>query len=447
MRQLRDFVNKARPNSLKRRTAWALVGIVAVFVLLQGGLAYLSLSEQEDDLADALVQAEAKRLESVLARDEVSGIRSIALVNLSPNFSGWLIEPGGVTLPGPLPAHLEDIPHGLQQFSLEGAEYHVYSTPTRDGQLLVQYDASQSEEKVHHFGFYLLCLGVLCIVTTYLLAGYVAAVVAAPIERITRLLSSWAPNPAAMEAKASLPLDEEGRLLDAFSQVQARFEHSVANEREFMSNARHEIMTPMSAVRTDLEMLALEIPPQYHARLQRALDGLDTIAGSVGLIQTLASRQPAITEQVHLRLCVEDAWRSLQGSAFDSNLVFVNKVAESAEVVADRHALLTILRNLFRNAAEHAAPRTCTVSWSTRGIEVADDGIGIAAADLPFVFDRYYRGGRIDSPESSKNDGRERGLGLAIAYQVATLNGWRLRVESLPERGACFILDLAESAA
>ena len=421
--------------NLKQRVIWALTALVALFVIVQGSLAYLSMADQEDDLVDELVLAEARRLATRVGRDDATGIQAIALLSLSPHFSGWLVGNDGKSSPGSLPDHLRDLSVGPHLLTHGAAELHAYVMQTSEGLLYVQYDAEQHEEKVHQFGFYLIGLGVLCIAVAALVASQIASIVVAPLERLARLLSEWAPGTMPTDEA-----DEEVRLLTAFRRVQERFEEGIAHEREFVANARHEIRTPLTALRTDLEMLALNAGADMQQRLQRAITSVDEIAGSLDLAHTLSQRHAQTSEVVVLAHCVDAAWASLADVAGIERLDFSNRVSEEVSVVADRHALLTILRNLIRNAAEHAAALHCTVTHTQRGIEVADDGVGIAPEDLPLVFDRYYRGRRIDAPGQT-SDG-DRGLGLAIARQIADINGWQLAVESAPGQGSCFILHL-----
>lgn len=424
--------------NLKQRVIWALTALVALFVIVQGSLAYLSMAEQEDDLVDELVLAEARRLATRVGRDEVTGMQATALLSLSPNFSGWLAGSNGRVSPGPLPKHLHGLSLGPHLLKHDSAELHTYVMQTAEGLLYVQYNAEQHEEKVHQFGFYLIGLGVLCIALAALVARQIAAIVVAPLERLARMLGEWAPGAMPVDEA-----DEEARLLTAFRRVQERFEEGIAHEREFVANARHEIRTPLTALRTDLEMLALNAGADMQQRLQRAITSVDEIAGSLDLAHTLSQRHVQSAEPVALAPCVDAAWASLAGVAGTERLGFSNRVEDGVVVVADRHALLTILRNLVRNAAEHAAASHCTVTHTGRGIEVADDGVGIAPKDLPLVFDRYYRGRRVDAPaQAGSADRADRGLGLAIARQIADLNGWQLTVESEPGEGTRFILRL-----
>jgi signal transduction histidine kinase len=414
--------------NLRRRVGFALVAIVALFVTIQGVLAYLSLEEQEDDLVDELVLAEAKRL---AARPG-----EIDLQSLGPNFSAWLVDAGGRAVPGPLPAQLAALSDGQHLVRPGQAELHVVVLSTPAGRLFVQYDAKLNEAKVHQFGMYLLGLGALCILLGVAVALRIAAIVVAPIERVTGLLNQWVPGAKRSGAGAS---DEESELLDAFSRVQERFEKAIAREREFIANLQHEIRTPLSAARTDLEMLALAETPGSppHERLQRALASLDALSAQVEAARALWQSRRIDSRPMDLAQCVEDAWASLGAMPQSRGLRFSNEVPRQTVVTADRHALLTILRNLMRNAAEHAAPARCIVRLAGHGVEVIDDGPGIPPQDLPHVFERYYRGRRSDAPGAASD---ERGLGLAIARQLAESNGWKLSAAPAEGRGAKFIL-------
>lgn len=452
----------SRHISLQQRVVWALTLLVVMFVTLQAGLAYLSMAEQEDDLVDELVETEASRLAGLVATQGAAAARpQLAMPALGKSLTVWLVPSSTTQSLAELPVYLQQLSDGPHRLKQAGAELHLYVRATPAGRLFLQYDAAEHEEKVDEFGLYLLGLTLLCSALAFLVARQLAAIVVAPMKRLTHQLTAWAPSTGADMNVDDDDEEEEGRLRAAFQRVQARFEEGLAQEREFMANARHEIRTPLTALRTDLEMLSLQTQPHLpHSppRLQRALASVDEIAAALDLAQSLAQKRALAKETVHLAECVDHAWSSLTGTPHIQHLQFSNQVACSEKVTADRHALLTILRNLIRNAAEHAQASRCTVSYAARGIKVTDDGVGIALAEQSLLFQRHYRGQRLDvvgksaltlphatSAADNADATSERGIGLAIARQLAELQGWQLTVESIAGGGSCFILQLPQS--
>jgi len=429
-------IQRRKRLSLRKRVTLALVALVALFVFVLGILAIISLDEQEDDLADAWVLAEAKRLALRAERGDLHNPDYAELFTPSSTLRAWLVEPGGVMLPAPLPAHLAGLREGVHWRTIGQEELHIAVLSTSRGRLVVQYDASGTEARVHEFAVYLLVLGGLCVAVAYILATRVASIVVGPIERLTVQLGNWAPESSSTKDSGS---DEEERLLDAFQRVQSRFEGVVAREREFVANVRHEIRTPLTALRTDLELLALGArdDPARLERLQRALSMVDVVNASLQSASVVSERGLAVDQEIGVADCVDDAWSSLQNDVGIERLQFVNAVAPEVRVRGDRHALLTILRNLIRNSAEHAAPARCVAGFSDGCIEIADDGPGIPPEDLPYVFERYYRGRYKDAVGIETSD---RGIGLAIARQIADFSGWTLSAHSEPGSGARFVL-------
>ncbi len=439
--------------NLKRRVTWALAAVVTLFVATQSVLAYFSLEEQEDELVDELVLTEAHTLAQRIARGDLHGPAGAALLDSDDNPSAWLVTPAGQTLPRPLPAHLTALADGPHRPGRPDRHLHVVVMPTAQGRLFVQYDAQQNEAKVQEFGYYLIGLALVCIALGGVLSSRVAAWVVGPIERLTTHLSAWAPDDGQAPVAQT---DEESRLLDAFNRVQGRFERAIAHEREFIANVGHEIRTPLAALRTDLEMLAPTLEPHgpQQQRLARATAAVDAITGSLDAARSMTQSQRAPTHLIDLAQCVTDAWASVQPRNAHGAPTLHNEIPPGRQALADRHALLTILRNLMRNTLEHASAQRCVVRLTARGIEVLDDGIGIPADELPNIFERYWRGRLSDSPQGSDTAqppttaGPERGIGLAIARQLADLNGWRLTAQRAPDidptltQGTCFTLDI-----
>ena len=132
---------------LQRRISWALGTLVAVFVVAQGLLAYLSLAEQEDTLVDEIVLSEAKRLVERIESGDLRTTPGVSEIALGGNFSAWLLS-GDQADAGALPARARSLAPGPHRIHEESNVFHVVVAPTSLGRLIVQYDATLNEALV-----------------------------------------------------------------------------------------------------------------------------------------------------------------------------------------------------------------------------------------------------------------------------------------------------------
>jgi signal transduction histidine kinase len=441
--------------TLRRRVMTALVSLVVLFTVIQGGISVMSLSEQEDELVDELVLAETHRLALRIAE---SGPSAIGNSLLPEDYEAWWVNKSG-SMPRPLPEELKRLTDGPHLVSSPVSEYHIMVLPVADGRLYVRYNAFRNEDKIRAFAVQVFILALVFIGLAVWIARHVTAVLIAPLEKVAQLLDNWAP---ASEPGEAPPVDEEQRVLKAFERVQARWELGLARENERLSDIHHEIRTPLTALRTDLEILQSlgllnGVDRSSHAsngvspsqRLERSLIAIDAITGALESMRALRSGQTSPAEPVLLTECIDDAWASLGDLPEKRALTKSNEISRQVLAVVDRQALMAILRNLFRNAAEHAAPAKLRITYANAHLIIADDGPGIPEEERAFVFDRYYRGRLADAPalqdaNHSATD-FERGLGLAIARQIADANGWQLRIAAAAPRGTQFSISFKES--
>ncbi|KOQ54689.1 histidine kinase, partial [Achromobacter xylosoxidans] len=205
--------------------------------------------------------------------------------------------------------------------------------------------------------------------------------------------------------------------------------------------------TPLAAIRSDSELMLLtqDLTADQRQRLTRVMDNVDDVIVCLESARAMARDQMRPPEPVDLADCMQDAWRGYESQAGVAQLRFDNRIPPEHIRILDRYALLTVLRNLVRNAIEHAAPATLTASLGEDGVlQLGDDGKGIDAGDLPFLFRRYYSGRLRDSAAAGRDE-TARGLGLAIAKRVCDMQGWTLTVDSSregPQRGTRFSLRL-----
>ena len=251
--------------------------------------------------------------------------------------------------------------------------------------------------------------------------------------------------------------DELGRLSNTLNAMIARLETSFGGLRRFTADASHELKTPLTVLRADVEramnprvghneqLIALEEALQETTRMADLVDSLLTLA------RADEGRFELATERVHLESLAREVFETAVILGEDAGLDVGLPVIEDAVVMGDRTRLRQLFLNLITNAIKYT-PRggRVEVALSRRLDEatftVRDTGIGIAAGDLTYIFERFWRADRARSRRAPTEGGAtERGgfgLGLAIAQYIAQAHGGSLTVQSRLGRGSVFTVSL-----
>ncbi|HLJ03633.1 MAG TPA: HAMP domain-containing sensor histidine kinase [Solirubrobacteraceae bacterium] len=241
------------------------------------------------------------------------------------------------------------------------------------------------------------------------------------------------------------PEDEVGQLATRFNAMVERLQHSrqqlddsARAQRQLVADASHELRTPVTSLRTNVEVLLAEEELSKEERdrlLADVVEQTEELSGLVGdLIELARGDLPlAGAEEVRLDQVVEEAMararRDAPGIVFEAEL---EPVVISG--VPDR--LGRAVGNLLDNAARHSSPGGLVeVTVDARGVRVRDHGTGIDEPDLPYVFDRFFRGVNSRGRQGS-------GLGLAIVRQVTEQHGGTVSAANAPGGGAQFTLEL-----
>ena len=270
-----------------------------------------------------------------------------------------------------------------------------------------------------------------------LLAGYLlAARTAAPLRRFAEtaaevdagdLSPRLDPGPtAAVELRA---------LADAFNHMLERLEEAFARQRRFVSDASHELRSPLTAIRGQLEVLARSEAPD--AAEVRRVEGL--------ALAEMARVERLVEDLLALARLDEGVGPALEELAADSFLrklirasdegVEIGELAEGS-LRADPDLIAQVLRNLIDNARRHAGAggRVSVSSAAVPGglcVRVDDDGPGIPPAERERVFDRFHR---TEAARSRASGGS--GLGLGIARSILASHDGQIWIEDSPLGGA-----------
>jgi two-component system sensor histidine kinase MprB len=242
--------------------------------------------------------------------------------------------------------------------------------------------------------------------------------------------------------------DELARLTASFNSMLRALAESQERQRRLVADAGHELRTPLTSLRTNLELLAASDRPdapslseqdrkEISDDVRAQVEELSTLVGD--LIELAREDTPQVVhEPVELTEVVE---RAIARAARRAPDVQFEVDLAPWSLLGDANALERAVLNLLDNAAKWSPAgatvdvRLVATDRSTAEVHVADVGPGIAEADLPYIFERFYRSSDARTLPGS-------GLGLAIVAQVASRHGGSVRASRRPEGGTLMILEL-----
>jgi signal transduction histidine kinase len=272
----------------------------------------------------------------------------------------------------------------------------------------------------------------------YLVTGHALA----PVRRITTTAASISEGDLSRRIGHGGPRDEVGRLAETFDAMLSRLQQGFEQRQAFYALASHELRTPLTIVRGHLEVLRRTerpAPGEIRETLEISLEEIDRITDEINdmlLLGRMLLGQAGPLAPVDAAAVLTDVHRKARGLAVrDWHLDAPGPMPVRADAEQLSRALLNLVTNAVRHTEEGGVVRLSCRSasgWTT--LEVADEGDGIRAADLPYVFDPWYRAG--------KRDGRVGGLGLMIVREVAAAHGGRVDVASREGRGTTFTIRL-----
>jgi len=289
----------------------------------------------------------------------------------------------------------------------------------------------------------LLWAGPPTLLLTSLVAYLVAAAALRPVERMRRRAETISERRLSERMPLPSARDELARLAHTLNEMLARIEAGVATERRFVADASHELRSPLSLLRAEVE-LALE-QPNDAATLREALrsigeeaDRLSNLAETLLLLARLdEGRLPLRQEHLAVEDLLADVAARFARRASESGRA-IHIDAPAIDVYGDRLRLEQALANLLENALRHGEGDV-TLAAAENGhsvaLHVADEGRGFPPDFLPRAFARFSR-----ADEARTGPGT--GLGLAVVAEIVAAHGGTAAATNLPDRGADVSLTL-----
>ncbi len=345
-----------------------------------------------------------------------------ALSSLSPRMKGR----GLPALPPTSPEHTAYVPYPLFLGGSQIGTLEVHRLEPQEGATFLK--------RSNRF----LLLSVLAMGAVALLLSVIASrILTRPLQELAAAASSISRGDLRSRANIQRK-DEIGSVADTFNRMAQALERLEELRKKLLTNLAHELRTPLSAIRGELEGMMDGLIPtgrdelrSLHdetGRLRRMLDGIEDLAHAQASVARLA------VERVRVRPLLEHIIERASMGAQGKRVVIELACADGLTIDADPDRLTQIVSNVIDNAVKAARSGGCvTVSASARDHDVAlvveDDGVGIAAADLPYIFERFYR----------RSEGGL-GIGLAIARELVEAHGGRIEVRSELGQGSVFTM-------
>ena len=293
----------------------------------------------------------------------------------------------------------------------------------------------------------LVAIGFGIVVVGFAVGWWLATRALRPIAEISRAAQEISAGDLSQRINASETESELGQLATVLNSTFTRLDTAFAQQKQFTSDAAHELRTPVSVILTQIQSTlnkersgaeyrdTLEACQRAAQRMRRLIESL------LELARLDASQAAAKREPMDLSRCVAECVELVRPLADERKITLQSElVAASCSGDADQLAL--VITNLLANAVHHnrdgGEVRVATSSENGFAVvTVADNGPGISAEHLPHIFDRFYR---ADTARTS-SQGRT-GLGLAITKSIVEAHGGTIEVTSEAGKGSAFTVTL-----
>jgi two-component system sensor histidine kinase BaeS len=271
----------------------------------------------------------------------------------------------------------------------------------------------------------------------------VARRITRPVSRLIAVTRSMAGGDRAARAGQIRAPGELRELAAAFDQMALTLDRQEQLRRDLVADVAHELRTPIAVLQAGHEALLDGVAEPTPAELASLRDEVLRLARMVGDLQTLAAADAAA---LHLARCHCDLADIAAAAAdslarrFETAGITLGRELSGAPILADPHWLHQLITNLLTNALKFTpAGGRVVITTGQAGpdavLEVIDTGTGISAGELPYVFDRFWRG--QDAAQISGS-----GIGLTVAAELARAHGGRLAASSQPGHGTQMTLTL-----
>jgi len=461
-----------RLSSLRHSLAVRLTLWYAGIFLLSAGIAfaffYYLITSTIRGRTDQDLLAEVRSFSSVMLRQGIEAVKRQAV--LESQAAGekkifiQLVYPDGRVFSSSNMSYFRNIPVATEAISrmLDQGEplFATVSSPDRSHEIRVVY-ALLGPGLIVHLGqamddltriidafqrTFVAIMAVLFILAA-VIGWFMARRALAGVENVTRTARRISGSSLTERVPVTGREDEIDQLAVTFNQMLDRIQTLVTGIKEMTDNIAHDLKSPITRIRGEAELTlsGSGAREDYEAMAASAIEECDRLIEMINTMLFISRTEAGVTRpelaEMDIAALVRDACRLFQAPAEEKGIALDSRGPERLALSGDIRLVQRMVGNLLDNAIKYtcANGRVDLAVRSAAGgrveIEVRDTGPGIAAADLPHVFERFYRG----DPSRSQTGA---GLGLSFARAVARAHGGDITAASSPGGGSTFTVTL-----
>ena len=293
------------------------------------------------------------------------------------------------------------------------------------GAVRITYPTSEVDERVRRYWLVLAAIAAVVLAVAVALAGGFARWIVRPLSRVEEAAGEVAAGNLSVRVPATGP-PELRRLAGSFNDMVVKLEALLYSQEQFVADASHQLLTPLTALRLRLENLARDGETGTSAELEGALDEVERLSALVDGLLTLARADRAGSAPVDLDVAsvVEERVQAWAALAAEQNVQLDAHVDGRPRARATSGRVEQVLDNLLANALEVAPPGTSVDVDAVRAdgwveVRVGDRGPGMSEEEIVRAFDRFWRAG-------AREEGF--GLGLAIVRRLVQADGGEIEL-------------------
>lgn len=273
-------------------------------------------------------------------------------------------------------------------------------------------------------------------------------IITKPMTALTKSIQNMARGDFSVRVKVR-GSGEMRRLARTFNSMSEKIESLDQARNQFVSNASHELKTPLATMKIMIESLIYQpemevgLRTEFMTDINREIDRLSSVVTDLLTLVRMDVKDVKLSrENMSLTALIKHTRHILDPMVKKRQQTVTLTIQDECDMYADRTKLQQVVYNLMENAVKYTQEGgkvdvTLQRIGRSAVMTVKDNGPGISAEHLPHIFDRFYR---VDKARSREAGGT--GLGLAIVHQLVMLHGGEIHVESEEGKGTSFIVEL-----